>query len=304
MVLKKPQNPPLRSACITDSYQQDSSVFKKHLWTPPCSVIHDVETDRVAKLWSRPGSDNLQDRLELSMSSDKNWNLPSVLQHLLWHVPPVSFPAGTQNSSFSSFAPSSSRKLFSSVSSPQSLLRTVTVDVLVWDRDEQFPGRSLLLPHHHCSSRFAGTGRAHAVLPQISCHLLEGPGVTKPNWQLAVIQKAQSYTQAKPHCQVNFIYKHTNSWMTVLKAPGPQAPKTDQHLFECYKDNYCKHHPCFSPSPLKGKHSWVWIPQAKFCMIWYPPTGDKLLAELKFGCAVFRAPGPAVLLSQCSADVI
>lgn len=112
--------------------------------------------------------------------------------------------------------------------------------------------------------------------------------ISWPNWQLAVVEKAQSYTQAKPHCQVNFIYKHTKSWMTVLKAPGPRAPKTDQHLFDqYYNNNCCKYHWCFSPFPLRENTAECELPVAKFCMIWYPPTPDK------FGCAVSRAPGPA-----------
>lgn len=132
------------------------------------------------------------------------------------------------------------------------------------------------------------------MLPQISCHLLEGPRGHKAKLTACCCRESPKLHSGKPHCQVNFIYKHTSSWMTVLKAPGPQAPKTDQHVFnQYYNDNCCKHHQRFSPSPSKWKHSWVWIPHAKSCMMWYPPTGNKLLAALKFACAVFRAPGPA-----------
>lgn len=165
-------------------------------------LSHDAE--RVVNPWSRPGSDNLQDRLsgrrlELSISSDKNCNLPSVLQHFLWHVPPAVLPSWTQELCLvflcTIFSPSS-RKLFFSLST--------------------FPFRN----------------RAHRRLRTVLC----SNSFLVISWRdqrsqsqtdsLAVVEKAQSYTQTKPHCQVNFIYKHTNSWMTVLKAPGPQAPNT------------------------------------------------------------------------------
>lgn len=126
---------------------------------------------------------------------------------------------GHRSSPFSSFVPSSHLQgNFSSVSSPPPPLRTVTPALWMFccgiGMNSSLAGTCCCLTHH-CSSRAAGTGRAHRRLgtvlcSQTSCHLLEGPGVTKPSWQLAGVEKVQSYIQAKPHSQINFIYKHTN----------------------------------------------------------------------------------------------
>lgn len=82
--------------------------------------------------------------------------------------------------------------------------------------------------------------------------------------------------------------------MTVLKAPGPQAPKErSTPLWRVLWGQLLQTSSMLLFLSFEGKIAECELPMAKFCMIWYPPTWDKLLAALKFDCAVPRAPGPA-----------
>lgn len=114
--------------------------------------------------------------------------------------------------------------------------RSCTVAVLLWDRDEQLLARDL--PLHHSPHLSAGLqDQAEFTEEQQARYavtdFLSSPGGIRDyeeNWQLALVEKAQSQAQSKPHWQINFIYKHTNFRISALKSTRTTGPKDRSSL--------------------------------------------------------------------------
>lgn len=155
-------------------------------------LSHDVETEIVATPWSRAGSD----RICRTGSLAEGWSSGSAQTRTAVFLLSSSTSSGMSLLLSFPFLPlhhlltfikSSFFLGFFTSTSPQNS-HPCPVDVLVWDR------RNLLLPHSSVCRNRQSSQKNRAVLPQISCHVLEGAGVTKPHWQLAVVESSKLHS--------------------------------------------------------------------------------------------------------------